>query len=116
MTKRNLGLTIEDLIEKLSFYMKKEELELVKKSYDYACNMHYGVKRLTGEDYIEHSLNVAYILTEVHADVETICAGLLHDVLEDCDVSKEELSKLFSFKIADLVDGVTKINKINLFM
>jgi len=93
--------------------MGKEELELVKKSYDYACNMHYGVKRLTGEDYIEHPLNVAYILTEVHADVETICAGLLHDILEDCDVSKEELSKLFSFKIADLVDGVTKINKIN---
>ncbi len=107
-------IVIEDVIERVRLYNDCEaELELIRKAYDYAYQMHYGVKRLTGEDYIDHPLNVAYILTDVQADTATICAGLLHDVLEDCDITKEELAKAFTEEIANLVDGVTKINRLN---
>lgn len=107
-------IVIEDVLERVRLYDDSEvELALIQKAYDYASLMHYGVKRLTGEDYIDHPLNVAYILTDVQADCATICAGLLHDVLEDCDVSKEELAKQFTDEIANLVDGVTKINRLN---
>ncbi len=110
----NTTIVIEDVIERVRLYNDCEaELELIRKAYDYAYQMHYGVKRLTGEDYIDHPLNVAYILTDVQADTATICAGLLHDVLEDCDITKEELAKAFTEEIANLVDGVTKINRLN---
>jgi len=113
MTKKNVGITLDDLIEKVSTYMTPLEIEEIKKSYMYADKMHFGTKRLTGENYIEHPLNVAYILTDAQADCATICAGLLHDILEDCDVTKEEFENLFGKEITSLVDGVTKINKLN---
>lgn len=114
MTKKNVGLTYEDLLENVKKYITdKEELQLLDKTYKYAYEKHFGVKRMTGEPYIEHPLNVAYILTEINADISTICAGLLHDVLEDCDVTKEEMTSIFNSEIANLVDGVTKINKLS---
>lgn len=114
MTKVNVGLKYEDLIEKVKTYITNEEdLKLIDKAYNFAKEQHFGVKRMTGEPYIEHPLNVAYILTEINADAATICAGLLHDVLEDCDVTKEEMASIFNDEIANLVDGVTKINKLN---
>ena len=113
MTKKNINLTYDKLIDKLKSYMKKEEIELVDKCYNYVDKLHFGEKRLTGEDYIDHPLNVAYILSETNADLETICAGLLHDVIDDCGVTKEELASQFSYEIAELVDGVTKINNLN---
>ena len=106
-------ITYDDLVKKLSNYMKKEELELIEKCYNYVLKLHFGEKRLTGEDYINHPLNVAYILSENDADLETICAGLLHDVIDDCDITKEELENEFGKTIAELVDGVTKINNLN---
>ncbi len=114
MTKVNVGLKYEDLMNKIKTYINdKKELNLITKAYNYAKEQHFGVKRMTGEPYIEHPLNVAYILTEINADAATICAGLLHDVLEDCDVTKEEMASNFTDEIANLVDGVTKINKLN---
>lgn len=113
MTKKNINLTYDKLIDKLKSYMKKEEIDLVDKCYNYVDKLHFGEKRLTGEDYIDHPLNVAYILSETNADLETICAGLLHDVIDDCGVTKEELASQFSYEIAELVDGVTKINNLN---
>lgn len=112
MTKKNIGLRFNQLKEKLS-YMDEEEMPIVEKAYAYASKMHFGIKRMTGEDYIEHPLNVAYILSEMKVDYATICAALLHDVLEDCDVTYEELESSFGKEIVDLVDGVTKINKLN---
>ncbi len=112
MTKKNIGLRFNQLKEKLS-YMDEEEIPMVEKAYAYASKMHFGIKRMTGEDYIEHPLNVAYILSEMKVDYATICAALLHDVLEDCDVTYEELESSFGKEIVDLVDGVTKINKLN---
>lgn len=111
---KNIKITFDDLIEKVSTYIKEEEqLSLIRKAYDFAANVHFGTYRLTGEDYIEHPLHVAYILTDIQADYETLCAGLLHDVIEDSPTTKEELERDFSKVIADLVDGVTKINKLN---
>ena len=114
MSKRNLILTYNDLEEKVKEYItNKDELEVIKKAYIFANDAHFGVKRLTGEDYINHPLNVAYILTSMNADYSTIAAALLHDVVEDTDKTKEDIESLFGKEIALLVDGVTKINKIN---
>lgn len=113
MTKKNQNLTYERLEKKLQEYLSKEDMETVQKAYLYASEKHFGEKRLTGEDYIEHPLNVAYILSEINADAATISAGLLHDVLEDGNTSKEELEKQFGSEIAKLVDGVTVINKLS---
>jgi (p)ppGpp synthetase, RelA/SpoT family len=115
MNDKKLEVTFELLYKKVSTYItNKEELDVIKKAYEYADEMHLGVKRLTGEKYVEHPLNVAYILTYIKADYVTIAAALMHDILEDCDVTKEEMAKEFTLEIANLVDGVTKINKLQL--
>ena len=114
MTKVNVGLKYEDLLTRVKSYIKDpNEIKLIEKAYEYAKEKHFGITRMTGEPYIDHPLNVAYILTEIDADAATICAGLLHDILEDCDVTKEEMASNFTDEIANLVDGVTKINKLN---
>lgn len=114
MTKLKEEVTYNLLVNKVKTYnTNKQDLNLIKKAYDYAYKMHFGVRRLTGEEYIEHPLNVAYILTSIKADAATICAALMHDILEDCDVTKEEMAAMFGEEITKLVDGVTKINKLN---
>ncbi|HPF83281.1 MAG TPA: bifunctional (p)ppGpp synthetase/guanosine-3',5'-bis(diphosphate) 3'-pyrophosphohydrolase, partial [Bacilli bacterium] len=114
MRKDMPNITYKDLEEKVSSYITDEkEIETIKNAYLFASEMHFGQKRLTGEDYISHPLNVAYILTEIYADYATLCAALLHDVLEESKVTKEELVDKFGDEIALLVDGVTKINKLN---
>lgn len=114
MTNKKEKITFEKLREKFLAYNKeKVDVEKITKAYLFAYEKHFGVKRLTNEDYIEHPLNVAYILTGVFADMATICAALLHDILEDCEVSEEELTEKFGREITSLVVGVTKINKLN---
>ena len=105
-------ITINDLLSKISQY-NEEEVEFIKKAYLFAENLHKGQKRQSGDDYITHPLNVAYILANMHADRDTVCAGLLHDTLEDTHISKEEIAEQFNATIANLVDGVTKISKMN---
>ena len=78
----NDSITLQDLLNKLREY-NPEEVEIVKRAYEYADTLHKGQMRQSGEPYISHPLNVAYILTDMHADRDTICAGLLHDTLED---------------------------------
>ena len=106
------NITFEDLISKLKEY-NPEEVEIVTKAYEYAKDLHKGQFRQSGEEYIIHPLNVAYILACLHADRDTICAGLLHDTLEDTNISKEGIAHDFNPTIAALVDGVTKLAKIN---
>ena len=114
MRKDNPNITFDELHDKIKTYItNKEDLKLITKSYLFAYEKHFGQKRHTGEDYIVHPLNVAYILAEINADYQTICAALLHDTIEDCDVAKEEIALEFSPEISNLVDGVTKINKLN---
>ena len=105
-------LTIEDLLEHVKTY-NSTEVEIIRKAYDLAFELHKGQYRQSGEPYIIHPLNVAYILSEMHADKDTICAGLLHDTLEDTKVTKEDIAENFNKEIANLVDGVTKISKMN---
>lgn len=107
-------LTFEELLTRLKKYIKnKKELELIKKAYMYAYEKHFGQKRKSGEDYIIHPLNVAYILAGINVDYKTICSALLHDTIEDCDVTKEEIEELFGGEVAYLVESLTKINKLN---
>ena len=114
MRKDKPNITFDELFDKVSTYIKNpKDKKLITKAYLFAYEKHFGQKRQTGEDYIIHPLNVAYILAELNADYQTICAALLHDTIEDCDVTKEELANEFSVEIATLGDGVTKINKLN---
>lgn len=114
MEELNKIITIEDLVDKFKTYStNKKDLELINKAFDYAYKKHFGVKRITGDDYITHPLNVAYILTDINADAQCLAAALLHDTVEDTDSTKEEITELFGVEVAKLVDGVTKINKLH---
>jgi len=114
MRKDKPNITFDELFEKVSTYINNQKSKkMITKAYLFAFEKHFGQKRRTGEDYIIHPLNVAYILADLNADYQTICAALLHDTIEDCEVLKEEIASEFSPEIANLVDGVTKINKLN---
>lgn len=113
-TSKEEKLTIEDIISKVRSYIEDEEqIKVIQKAYDFAKLKHEGQFRKSGEPYITHPMNVALILTSVYADYETISAGLLHDVLEDCDCTPEEMENEFGPVITKLVKGVTKLSKIN---
>lgn len=105
-------MTIDTLLEVIKDY-NPDEVDIIKRAYEYADELHKGQYRQSGEPYISHPLNVAYILAEMHADRDTVCAGLLHDTLEDTDTTKEDIAELFNKNIANLVDGVTKLAKMN---
>ena len=114
MTKDYTSYTIDNLIEKAKVYIPEEDnLQKIRKAYEYAKEKHQGQYRVSGEEYIYHPLCTAIILTTVYADTDTICAGLLHDVIEDCDVTRSELEEVFGSDIAKLVDGVSKISKMH---
>ena len=102
-----------DLLIKLFGSYNLNDIGRVKQAYNFAYEKHKGQKRQSGEDYIVHPLIVAYILAEMHADSDTVCAGLLHDTLEDTNASKEEIITLFGENVCTLVEGVTKFTKIN---
>ena len=106
-------ISFDDLKVKLEEYLSNEEIKEIERAYLYAEKEHDGQYRKTGEPYIVHPLFVASILTTIRADKETIIAGLLHDTIEDTDASKSEIKDLFGETVANLVDGVTKINNIN---
>ncbi len=105
-------MNIDVLLELVKMY-NRDEVGMIRKAYEYADQMHSGQTRQSGEPYITHPLNVAYIVAEMHADRNTVCAALLHDTLEDTHATKEEIAELFNSDIANLVDGVTKISKMN---
>ena len=110
----NQNITIEDLIDKVKSYNQDEEdIDLINRAFDYAYKKHFGVKRITGDDYISHPLNVAYILTDINADADCLAAALLHDTIEDTDSTFREIRDLFGASVANLVDGVTKINRLH---
>ena len=106
-------VTFDDVLESCSTYItKKESIDLIQKAYDFIMVKHEGQKRKSGEPYTIHLIWVAYILTTLQTGPTTIAAGLLHDVMEDCDVPREEMVERFGEEITSLVEGVTKINKM----
>ena len=104
--------TIYDVIKRMKMNKRKVNTALIQKAYNFAAEHHKGQKRMSGEDYIIHPLNVAYILADLQMDDSTICAALLHDVVEDTDVTNEDIVKNFGEEIAEMVAGVTKLSKI----
>ena len=85
---------------------------MMRYAYTFAANAHDGQERMDGKPYISHPLEVASILVEFNMDIETICAALMHDVLEDCDIQKRNIEKFFGKDVAEIVDGVNKLGKI----
>ena len=105
-------VTIDDIIGELKKYHKKVNIKLVLKAYHYADDKHKGQVRKSGEAYIIHPLNVAYILATIELDENTICAALLHDVVEDTEATQQDIINEFGQEIADMVDGVTKLKRL----
>ncbi len=103
---------INDIIDKLLERYSEEEIKIVNKAYIYSAKVHKGQTRLSGEPYLVHPISVAYILTEMNMDIPTIVTGILHDVVEDTHTTIEDIEKNFGKEIATLVDGVTKISKL----
>ncbi len=93
-------------------YLPEDKVALVKGAYEFAAKAHRGQLRKTGGPYLEHPLNAAMILAELHLDAETLAAALLHDVPEDCGIPLEEIGANFGLPVVKLVDGVTKLNKL----
>ena len=109
MQENNKEITIQDVISKKKETSRRVGTKLIMKAYNYAVEHHGEQKRRSGEPYIIHPLNVAYILAGVGLDEATICAALLHDVVEDTDATDADLRKEFGDEIADMVAGVTKL-------
>ena len=105
-------ITIENLLEHVKKY-NYEEVEIIKKAYDYANYLHEGQTRQSGEPYIIHPINVCMNLAKFHADGASLVAGMLHDVVEDTEYTIEDVEREFGSDVAKLVLGVTKINNIH---
>jgi len=104
---------VDELFEKLIKNYSDKDKTLLKKAFNLAASGHREQKRHSGEPYITHPLNVAIYLSELSMDIETIVSAILHDLIEDTDVTYNQLKKEFGKEIADIVDGVTKLDKIN---
>lgn len=101
-------LTVQDVINNLKNTRRNVNTKLILKAYNFAKQNHVDQKRLSGEDYIIHPLNVANILSEINLDDETICAAIMHDLVEDTKVTKEDIEKEFGMEIAEMVDRCYK--------
>ena len=103
---------LQEILDKIKEYAPNTDTTLVEKAYYLAKSAHEGVLRKSGEPYIIHPIAVANILVDMQLDIETISAGLLHDVIEDTDYTYDDIKEMFSKEVADLVDGVTKLGQI----
>ena len=100
--------------KKAKSYLEYKDLKKIQKAYTFAFYSHDGQHRRDGSNYITHPVEVASILLELRMDPDTICAALMHDVLEDCDVNKGNLRELFGEDVAEIVDGVSKLGKLDI--
>lgn len=105
-------IRLNDITSQILSYHPKANIELVEKAYVYSAKVHQGQIRLSGEPYLSHTLEAAYILAQMKMDVVCIVAGLLHDTIEDTNVELDDIQRLFGEETANIVDGVTKISKM----
>ncbi len=105
-------MSIENVLEKVKLYLPPDKVKLIQEAYEFSRDSHQGQKRLSGEDYIEHPLQIALTLAELHLDAASISAALLHDVSENCGVAIIDIETRFGAEVARLVDGVTRLGKI----
>ena len=108
----NQNISIEDFMKYIADYLSPKQVAKVQKAYDFAARVHADQKRRSGEPYIIHPTQVAYILAQMKMDDETLCAAFLHDTVEDTDTKLDDIKEMFGAKVAMLVDGVTKLGKI----
>ena len=101
------------ILETVKGYSPDAYIDLIMRAYVYSALAHAGQLRRSGEPYLTHPIAVAGLLAELRMDVDTIAVGLLHDTMEDCLATKEELAAQFGPDVAEMVDGVTKIGKLN---
>ena len=105
-------LTINELSKTIGTYLQPEQVDKVQLAYQFSAEAHQGQKRISGEPYIHHPLEVAYILGDMRMDYQTLAAAILHDVIEDTQTVKTEIRKKFGKGVAELVDGVSKLDKV----
>ncbi len=105
---------IKELVESVQSYLPEDKATLIEKAYHFAEECHNGQKRMSGGPYIEHPLQTALFLAELHLDATTIAAALLHDVIEDCNITYDDLKVRFGEDVAKLVDSVTKLTRMDL--
>ncbi|MFI4890310.1 MAG: RelA/SpoT family protein, partial [Steroidobacterales bacterium] len=108
--RRSTG--ISQLLDKLETYLPPAQIERVRDAYEFGAQRHQGQKRLSGEPYITHPVAVADILADLHLDADTLIAAILHDVIEDTPTAKAEIVSMYGEVVADLVDGVSKLDQI----
>jgi guanosine-3',5'-bis(diphosphate) 3'-pyrophosphohydrolase len=106
-------MNIAEFIIRVESYNANIDIPLIRKAYEFSDHAHAGQKRQSGEPFIEHCLEVAFILAEFHMDSTTIAAGLIHDVVEDTTYTLEDVRREFGDEVAELVDGVTKIGAVH---
>ena len=106
-------IRINEITDKVASYIDKPDLDLIQRAYVFSAQAHDGVVRRSGEPYISHPMNVAYLLSDMQLDEATVAAGLLHDTVEDTDTTVDEIEDLFGSDVADIVDGVTKISQMD---
>ena len=104
--------SIGALANTLADYLSPEQVNLVRRAYYYAEQAHEGQRRRSGEPYVTHPLAVAAILADMHMDHQSLMAAMLHDVIEDTAISKKTLANQFGATVAELVDGVSKLTRI----
>ena len=104
--------TASSLFKEWSGYLKPEDITQLESAYQFSESAHHGQFRQSGEPYITHPLAVASILAQLHLDSQALTAALLHDVMEDTSVTKTEITRNFGKPVAELVDGVSKLDKI----
>src|ERR1700744_657917 len=108
--RRSTG--ISQLLDKLEAYLSPAQVERVREAYDFGAEKHQGQKRVSGEPYITHPVAVADILADLRLDADTLVAAILHDVIEDTPTAKAEIASIFGQAVAELVDGVSKLEQV----
>ncbi|KXS50566.1 MAG: (p)ppGpp synthetase [Halanaerobium sp. MDAL1] len=105
-------MELDTLLDKIKLYMDDPDLDMVRKAYKYADRAHKEQYRVSGEPFVEHPLGVAIILADLELDIVSIVSSLLHDVVEDTGITSEEIEKEFGEEVAHIVDGVTKLTRM----
>jgi guanosine-3',5'-bis(diphosphate) 3'-pyrophosphohydrolase len=108
------AVRLEDIVERIQNYNPDADVDLLRRAYIYSAKVHQGQTRLSGESYLNHPIEVAAILANLKLDAATVAAGLLHDTIEDTSATSEELKVMFGEEVAQLVDGMTKISRMEL--
>ncbi|MCK9419498.1 MAG: bifunctional (p)ppGpp synthetase/guanosine-3',5'-bis(diphosphate) 3'-pyrophosphohydrolase [Nitrospirae bacterium] len=108
------AVRLEDIVERIQGYNPDADVDLLRRAYIFSAKVHQGQTRLSGETYLNHPIEVAAILANLKLDAATVAAGLLHDTIEDTTATPKELKEMFGEEVAGLVDGMTKLSRIEL--